>query len=94
MLQNMNFKEEKKVHVIVIRKDPSRGPQNWQKDILQQKNVVAGENLPYGCEQSFAYQIYKYLSIPIAKIGDHNKGSHGITLCHKFQYAYFFPIHY
>ena len=47
MWQNLNFKDPKKLFVIVMRKDPNRGPQNRQKDILQQKNVVAGKNLPY-----------------------------------------------
>ena len=47
MLQNLNFKDKKKLFVIVMRKYPNRGPQNWQKYILQQINVLAGKNLPY-----------------------------------------------
>ena len=30
-----------------MRKDPKRGPKNWQKYILLQKNVMAGKTLPY-----------------------------------------------
>ena len=47
MQQNLNFKDMKELFVKVTRKDPNRGPQNWQKYILQPKNVVAGKNLPY-----------------------------------------------
>ena len=47
MLQNLNIKDDKKSFVKVTRKDLNRGPQNCQKDILQQENVVAGKNLPY-----------------------------------------------
>ena len=47
MLQNLNFKDMKELFAKVTRKDPNRGPQNCQKDILQQKNVVAGKNLSY-----------------------------------------------
>ena len=46
MLQNLNVKDMKELFVKVTRKDPNRGPQNCQKDILQQKNGVAGKNLP------------------------------------------------
>ena len=47
MLQNLNFKDMKELFVKVTRKDPKIGPPNCQKDILQQKNVVAGKSLPY-----------------------------------------------
>ena len=47
MWQNLNFKDQKKKFGMIRRKDPNRGPQNCQKYILQQKNVVAGKNLPY-----------------------------------------------
>ena len=36
-----------------MRNDPNRGHQNWQKYILQQKNVVAGENMPYAEKMTF-----------------------------------------
>ena len=47
MWQYMNFKNKKELFVKVIRKDLNRGPQNQPKYILQQKNFVAGMNLPY-----------------------------------------------
>ena len=47
MLQDLDFMDQKKIFGIVMRKDPNKGPQNWQKYILQQKNFVAGKNLPY-----------------------------------------------
>ena len=47
MMQNMNFEDKTKIFVMLKRKDPNRGPQNRQKCILQQKNVVAGKNMPY-----------------------------------------------
>ena len=42
MWQNLNFKENKIIFLIVNRKELNRGSQNRQKDILQQKNFVAG----------------------------------------------------
>ena len=44
-----------------MRKDPNRGPQNWQKYILQQKNVVAGKNLPYVVHMNI-FSSYEHLS--------------------------------
>ena len=49
-VSKLEFHGSKKIFAIVMRKDPNRGPKNWQKYILQQKNVVAGKNLPYGID--------------------------------------------
>ena len=48
-----SFAAEKKL-VTVMRKDLNRGPQNWPKYILHQKNVEAGKNLPYGSVEVLA----------------------------------------
>ena len=64
MLQNLNFKDKKKLFEIVMRKGPNKDPQNRQKYILQQKNVVAGKNVPYVTWASviWAFVTWAYVS--------------------------------
>ena len=43
---NLDFKEQLKLFLKVMKKDSYRGLYNRQKHTLQQNNVVAGKKLP------------------------------------------------